>query len=155
MHHFWTRGEFEISTDPARLDVPAVHEFLKNSYWAKGIPVEVVRRSIGNSLCYGIYHGSAQVGFARVITDRATFCYLADVFVLEPYRGRGLSKWLMECIMGHPDLLGVRRWMLATQDAHGLYQQYGFTPLNAPERWMEIHRPDIYAKVGAQDIPKR
>ena len=155
MHHFWTRGEFEISTDPARLDVPAVHEFLKNSYWAKGIPVEVVRRSIGNSLCYGIYQGSTQVGFARVITDRATFCYLADVFVLEPYRGRGLSKWLMECIMGHPDLLGVRRWMLATQDAHGLYQQYGFTPLKTPERWMEIHRPDIYAKVGAQDIPKR
>ena len=150
MHHFWARGEFEISTDPARLDVRSVYEFLTNSYWAQGIPLETVQRSIANSLCFGIYQATRQVGFARVISDRATFCYLADVFVLEPYRRRGLSKWLMECIMGHPDLQGVRRWMLATQDAHGLYRQYGFVALKTPERWMEIHRADIYAITGAQ-----
>jgi GNAT superfamily N-acetyltransferase len=153
MHHFWAKGEFEISTDPARVDVRTVHEFLTHSYWARGIPLETVQRSIANSLCFGIYHATGQVGFARVISDRATFCYLADVFVVELYRGRGLSKWLMECIMGHPDLQGVRRWMLATQDAHGLYRQYGFTELKAPKRWMEIHRPDIYARIGAKAVP--
>jgi GNAT superfamily N-acetyltransferase len=155
MHHFWAKGEFEISTDPARVDVRTVHEFLTNSYWARGIPLETVQRSIANSLCFGIYHASGQVGFARVISDRATFCYLADVFVVELYRGRGLSKWLMECIMGHPDLQGVRRWMLATQDAHGLYRQYGFTELKAPKRWMEIHRPDIYARIGSKAVPEK
>jgi GNAT superfamily N-acetyltransferase len=144
MHHAWTQGEFEISTDPARIDLRAVHEFLTNSYWARGIPLETVQRSIENSLCFGIYQGNRQIGFARVVTDRATFAYLADVFVLPDYRGRGLSRWLMECIIAHPDLQGLRRWMLATQDAHGLYRQFGFSPLKAPERWMEIHRPDVY-----------
>jgi GNAT superfamily N-acetyltransferase len=144
MHHAWTQGEFEISTDPARIDLRAVHEFLANSYWARGIPLETVQRSIENSLCFGIYQGNRQIGFARVVTDRATFAYLADVFVLPDYRGRGLSRWLMECIIAHPDLQGLRRWMLATQDAHGLYRQFGFSPLKAPERWMEIHRPDVY-----------
>jgi GNAT superfamily N-acetyltransferase len=146
MHHAWVKGEFEISTDLARIDLGTVHEFLTNSYWARGIPLETVQRSIENSLCFGIYHGDRQIGFARVITDRATFAYLADVFVLPDYRGRGLSKWLMECIIAHPDLQGLRRWMLATQDAHGLYAQYGFSPLKAPERWMEIHRADVYKR---------
>jgi GNAT superfamily N-acetyltransferase len=144
MHHVWTNGEFEISTDRARLDLAIVHGFLANSYWARGIPLETVQRSIENSLCFGIYHSDRQIGFARAITDRATFAYLADVFVVPAYRGRGLSKWLMQCILEHPDLQGLRRWMLATQDAHGLYERYGFTPLKRPERWMEIHRPDVY-----------
>ena len=147
MYHAWTEGEFEISTDPARIDLGVVHDFLTNSYWARGIPLETVQRSIENSICFGIYHGVRQVGFARVVTDHATFAYLGDVFVLPGYRGRGLSKWLMECIMAHPDVQGLRRWMLATQDAHELYQRYGFVPLKAPERWMEVHRPDIYKKV--------
>jgi GNAT superfamily N-acetyltransferase len=146
MHHAWTQGDFEVATDPARIDLDAVHEFLTNSYWARGIPIETVQRSIENSLCFGLYHGHRQIGFARVITDRATFAYLGDVFVLEPWRGRGLSKWLMQCIMGHPDLRGLRRWTLVTGDAHGLYQQYGFSILKTPERWMEIHRPDVYKK---------
>jgi N-acetylglutamate synthase-like GNAT family acetyltransferase len=148
MHHAWQRREFEISTDPARVDVHAVHGFLTHSYWARGIPLETVRRSIENSLCFGIYTGKGQIGFARVITDRATFAYLADVFILPEYRGRGLSKWMLECILAHPDLQGLRRWMLATQDAHGLYAQYGFSAMKAPERWMEIHRPDVYKQEG-------
>jgi GNAT superfamily N-acetyltransferase len=155
MHHSWARNEFEISTDPTRLDLSMVHEFLTNSYWAKGIPLETVRRSVENSLSFGIYHDHRQVGFARVVTDRATYAYLADVFVLEPYRGRGLSKWLMECTTAHPDLQGLRRWMLATGDAHGLYRQYGFTELKAPERWMELHFPDIYAKKPTSSVPSK
>jgi GNAT superfamily N-acetyltransferase len=154
MHHSWTKSGFEVSTDPARIDLGVVHEFLTNCYWAKGIPAETVRRSIENSICFGVYHGERQVGFARIVSDRATFAYLADVFVLPSYRGRGLSGWLMECIVGHPDLQGLRRWMLATQDAHGLYARYGFTPIKAPERWMEVHRPDIYAKNGCQIVPE-
>jgi len=108
----WVRGEFEISTDPARIDLATVHNFLTHSYWAKGIPVETAQQSIQNSLCFGVYQGKQQVGFARIITDYATFAYLADVFILEQYRGRGLSKWLMECIVAHPQLQGLRRWML-------------------------------------------
>ncbi|HKD82380.1 MAG TPA: GNAT family N-acetyltransferase [Candidatus Angelobacter sp.] len=152
--HTWSRGEFEISSDPARIDLRAVHEFLTNSYWAKGIPMETVRRSIENALCFGIYQNTRQIGFARVVTDRATFAYLADVFVLPPYRGRGLSKWLMECILSHPELQGLRRWMLATRDAHALYQQYGFNALKAPDRWMEIHNPDIYTRKEPEAGPK-
>jgi GNAT superfamily N-acetyltransferase len=154
MHHSWTQGDFEISTDSARVDVSVVHEFLTNCYWARGIPAETVRRSIENSICFGVYHGKEQVGFARVITDRATFAYLADVFILPSYRGRGLSKWLMECIVGHPDLQGLRRWMLATKDAHGLYSRFGFTAIKAPERWMEVHSPDIYAKIVDSPAPE-
>jgi len=138
------RDEFRISTDPARLDIGVIHGFLTRSYWAAGIPVEIVERSIAGSLPFGIYHGNAQVGFARVITDYATFGYVADVFVLEEYRGRGLAKWLVATIMAHPDLQGLRRWMLATRDAHGLYARYGFVPLRGPDRWMELHRPEIY-----------
>lgn len=149
MPSHWVRGEFEISTDPARIDLVAVHAFLTTSYWAAGIPLETVERSIRNSLCFGIYCADCQVGFARVITDRATFAYLGDVFVLPEHRGHGLSKWMMECIMAHPDLQGLRRWSLLTRDAHGLYQQFGFTELKSPQRWMERHDPEIYA--GARE----
>ncbi|HXJ86036.1 MAG TPA: GNAT family N-acetyltransferase [Candidatus Binatia bacterium] len=142
------RGKFLISTDRTRLDLEVIHGFLTNCYWAKGIPGEVVARSIEHSLCFGIYHevGAefSQVGFARVITDFATIAYLGDVFVLEAYRGRGLSKWMMECIMRHPQLQGLRRWILLTRDAHALYSKFEFTPVKASERYMELHRADIY-----------
>jgi GNAT superfamily N-acetyltransferase len=139
------RGEFLLSTDPSRLDLDLIHGFLTNCYWAKGIPRELVARSIEHSLCFGIYDSKgAQVGFARVVSDFATFAYLGDVFVLESHRGRGLSKWMMECIMKHCALENLRRWILATRDAHGLYAQYGFEPLNRPERYMELHCPDVY-----------
>ena len=140
----WSRGQYEISTDRAKLDRPLVHETLASSYWADGIPQDVVDRSIENSLCFGVYEGRSQVGFARVITDQATFAYLSDVVILESHRGRGLGKWLMEVILGHPDLQKLRRWTLATRDAHGLYRQFGFTPLTRPERFMEILDLDIY-----------
>jgi GNAT superfamily N-acetyltransferase len=139
------RGEFVISTDPVRLNLEMIYEFLTNCYWAKGIPREIVARSIEHSLCFGVYDGSgAQVGFARVISDFATIAYLGDVFVLESHRGRGLSKWMMECVMQHPKLQGLRRWILLTRDAHGLYSQFGFTPIESPERYMELHRRDVY-----------
>ncbi|HEV7550371.1 MAG TPA: GNAT family N-acetyltransferase [Candidatus Angelobacter sp.] len=146
MHHSWSQGDYEISTDPARVDVDTVHEFLTNSYWAQGIPLETVQRSIENSISFGVYRGQQQVGFARIISDLATFAYLADVFILPAYRGRRLSRWLMECIVSHPDLQGLRRWMLATKDAHGLYARFGFTPIETPDSWMEIHRLDVYPK---------
>ena len=155
MHHLWSKGDYEISTDPARIDARMVHEFLANSYWARGIPLEIVRKSIENSICFGVYFGKQQVGFARIISDLATFAYLADVFILPDYRGRGLSRWLMECIVSHPDLQGLRRWMLATHDAHGLYAKFGFTRIKSSEPWMEIHRPDVYARSGNQSVPKR
>lgn len=138
------RGEFVVSTDRARLDVDVIHAFLTDCYWAKGIPKEVVARSIEHSLCFGIYRGDRQAGFARVISDYATFAYIADVFVLEEYRGHGLGKWLMQCITQHPRLQGLRRWSLVTRDAHGLYEQYGFRELQAPARWMEILDPEVY-----------
>jgi GNAT superfamily N-acetyltransferase len=139
------RGEFLISTDPARLDLNVIHGFLTNCYWAKSIPRDVVARSIEHALCFGVYDGSrAQVAFARVISDFATIAYIGDVFVLETFRGRGLGKWLMECITRHPALQNLRRWILTTRDAHGLYSQVGFTPVKAPERFMEMHRPDLY-----------
>ena len=137
-----------ISTDRTKLDLNMIHGFLTTSYWAKGIPREVVARSIENSLCFGIYHeiGATlrHVGFARVITDFATIAYLGDVFVLEAYRGRGLSSWMMECIQDHPQLQSLRRWILLTRDAHKLYAKFGFESLKAPERYMELHQPDIY-----------
>jgi GNAT superfamily N-acetyltransferase len=137
LFHEWTRGEYAISTDPSRLDLGAVHGFLKESYWAKGVPLEVVERSVEHSLCFGLYRGDEQVGFARIVTDRATFAYLADVFVLEEHRGRGLGKWLMRVVLSHPDLRGLRRWMLATADAHALYRGHGFRELGSPEIFME------------------
>ncbi len=140
------RGDYVISTDRARLDLDVVHGFLTNCYWANGIPRELVARSIQHSLCFGIYDGSArQVGFARVISDYATFAYIGDVFVIESHRGRGLSKWLMECIIQHPLLQNLRRWILATRDAHGLYSKFGFSPLEKADRFMELHHRDVYA----------
>ena len=145
------RGAMVISTDRSLLNVELVHDYLVRSYWAKGIPRTVFERSIGNSLCFGIYDAGRQVGFARVISDFATYAYLADVFVIEEYRGRGLSRWLMECIVAHPDLQGLRRWTLATRDAHGLYAKFGFTPLGTPDRFMERHDPMVYAR-AADDL---
>ena len=152
MPHAWQRDGYSVSTDRARLDLPMIHAFLTTCYWAKGIPLETVRRSIEHSLSFGVYHDAAvpdgrgpQVGFARVITDRATFAYLGDVFVLESHRGRGLSKFLMECIHAHPDLQGFRRWVLLTRDAHGLYRSFGWSPIASPERYMERWFPEVYA----------
>lgn len=145
----YTKEGFLISTDGKRLQLDVIHRFLsESSYWAKGVPFEVVRKSIEHSLCFGVYESERQIGFGRVVTDLATFGYLADVFVLPEYRGRGLSKWLMECIMKHPGLQGLRRWMLATQDAHALYSRFGFVPLSQPERFMEIVKKDIYIRRG-------
>lgn len=141
MTQTWTRGEFEISDDRSRLDVALIHEFLSTeTYWASGRDAETVKRSIENSHSFGVYKEGEQVGFARVLTDYATFAWIADVFVLKDFRGRGLSKWLMEVILAHPDLQGFRRWVLATKDAQELYRKFGFMELKRPERWME--RPD-------------
>ena len=136
---------YTISTDPTRLDVAAIHAYLSRSYWAEGIPLATVAESLAHSLCFGLFDPQgAQVGLARVITDWATYAYLCDVYVLEDHRGRGLSKRLMEAVLAHPDLQGLRRFTLATRDAHGLYAQYGFKPLRSPDRHMEIVQPDIY-----------
>ena len=143
-----TRGGYMVSTDPARLDINAIHAYLTQSYWSPGVTREVVERAAAHSLCFGLYHGDAQVGFARVVSDHATFAYLCDVYVLEAHRGQGLSKWLMQVIAAHPALQGLRRFMLGTKDAHGLYAQFGFTPLANPARLMEILRPDVYRQVG-------
>ena len=136
----------EIDTDPERLDRSVIHGFLRESYWAGGIPLEIVERSIQNSLCFGLYDQGRQVGFARLVTDRATFAYLADVFVLESHRGRGLAKHLMAAILAHPEVQGLRRWLLATRDAHGLYAEFGFRPLPQPDRFMEINDPQVYRR---------
>ena len=140
------KGKFVISTDEERFDLDMVHGFLTESYWAEGISREVVARSIQNSLCFGVFCDGKQIGFARVISDYATFAYIGDVFVLESYRGHGLGKWLMECVIGHPWLQGLRRWTLLTRDAHGLYGQFGFTPLKKPDRYMELHDPEVYKR---------
>ena len=140
----WTKDDFMITTDKDRIDVNYVHWFLSHSYWAEGIPNEIVQRSIDESMCFSVIYLNHQVGFARMITDKATFGYLADVFIDENFRGRGLSKWLIEVILNHPDLQGLRRLMLATRDAHGLYSQFGFTQLTNTDRWMHIHNPDVY-----------
>jgi GNAT superfamily N-acetyltransferase len=148
------RGPCFISTDSALLDVSLIHEFLsEQSYWAPAIPRDVVARSLENSLCFGLYQKSQQIGFARVVTDRATFAYLADVFVIETFRGQGLGKWLLECVLAHPDLQGLRRWLLGTRDAHGLYKQFGFTPLAEPNRFLEILRPEIYRSEPGTSSP--
>lgn len=143
----WQQGEFTISTDKSKLSVPYIHEFLsQQSYWAAGIPLETVKQSIEGSLCFGLYHEQQQIGFARVVTDQATFGYLADVFVDTAYRGRGLSKWLMQVILAYPGLQGLRRMMLATRDAHALYRQFGFTGIEHPERLMQIVFDNMYAR---------
>ena len=134
--------EIEISTDQARLDIDVIHGFLQTSYWAQGRRRSVVERSIKNSLCFGVYVGRQQVAFARVVSDRAVFAYLMDVFVIPEYRGRGISKALMRAVLDHSDLQNLRVFLLGTHDAHGLYEQFGFRPLAQPERWMSIHDPD-------------
>jgi GNAT superfamily N-acetyltransferase len=136
--------QYEISTDRSRLDVALIHGFLSSSYWARDIPRSVVEKSIQNSLCFGAFMGDQQVGFARAITDFATMAYIADVFVVPDHRGRGVSKMLMRAIVEHPELQGLRRLLLATQDAHGLYAQFGFQALTHPEYFMSVHNPDVY-----------
>lgn len=136
-----------VSTDPSLLNIDVIHTYLFNeSYWAMNVPKEVVQKSIANSLCFGLYHKEEQVGFARLVTDKATFAYLADVFIRETYRGKGLSKWLIETIQSHPELQGLRRWMLGTRDAHGLYEQFGWTVLDEDtrKRFMQRHFKDVY-----------
>lgn len=139
------KGDYEIDTDKRRLDIASIHRFLSTeSYWAIGRTLEQTLTAIENSLCFGIYRGREQVGFARVITDKATFAYIGDVFVTTGERGKGLSKWLMEVIVAQSDLQDLRRWLLATRDAHGLYKHYDFDELRFPERWMERTSPDAY-----------
>jgi GNAT superfamily N-acetyltransferase len=128
----------EISNDRSRLDVDMIHAFLQTTYWAKGRPREVVERSLRNSLCFGVYEDGRQIAFARVVSDHAVFAYLMDVFVLPEFRGRGISKTLMRTILAHPDLQGLRFFLLGTRDAHGLYEQFGFEPLAHPDRWLAI-----------------
>ena len=148
MQHEIHENGFLVSDDPTRLDFAVIHGFLKDCYWSPGIPMDVVKRAAAGSLCFGAYEEATgrQVGFARVISDRATYAYLADVFVLEPFRGRGLSKLLMRTIGSHPELQGLRRWMLMTRDAHGLYGQFGFTPMKDPTRAMEKTDPDVHRR---------
>jgi GNAT superfamily N-acetyltransferase len=137
--------DYEISADVSRLDVAVIHKFLaEGSYWSRGIPRSTVERAIENSLCFGVYQGGAQVGFARVVTDRSTFALLADVFILEAHRGKGLSKALMRRVVEHQDLQGLRRFLLLTSDAHGLYSQFGFKEIGSPARFMEVLRPNVY-----------
>ena len=137
--------QYLISTEKEKLDPSVIHQFLTHSYWAKGISIERVQKRIENSLCFGVYVDEKQVGFARLITDYDSFAYLADVFILENYRGQGLSKALMAAIVAHPEVQGLRRWLLATKDAHSLYAQYDFKPLEIPSRWMELFNPDAVA----------
>lgn len=140
-NYFLEQG-FSISTDNKLLDFDVIYQFLEHeSYWSKGIAPDTLRKAISNSLCFGIYHQQQLCAFARVVTDRATFAYVCDVFVLKPYRRRSLSKWLIQNITRHPELSNLRRWSLATADAHGLYQQFGFEPLSKTDRWMEIFKP--------------
>ena len=137
----WRRGEYTISTDNERLDLAIIHDFVSNhSYWGRGRRINTVQRALDHSLNFGIFKNNQQVGFARVVTDFATFAWVADVFILEDHRGLGLAKWLMTSILSHPDLRTVRRWTLVTRDAHGLYGQFGFTPFAEPEKSMELRR---------------
>jgi N-acetylglutamate synthase-like GNAT family acetyltransferase len=141
-----TMGEFSITTDKSKMDIPVIHGFITTSYWAEGIPLETVARAVEGSLCFGVFEGNKQIGVARVITDKATFAYLCDVFIDENYRGRGLGKFLLETILKHESLQGLRRFTLTTKDAHGLYSQYGFAPLSNVDRWMMIQDSEIYKK---------
>jgi GNAT superfamily N-acetyltransferase len=152
------RGSFLISTDRALLDLNAVHLALSTSYWSPGIPRDVVARGLQNCMCFGVYDTASprpsstlprQIGLARVITDKATFAYLSDVYIIEEYRKQGLSKWLVESILAHPELQGLRRLCLLTRDAHGLYARYGFKPMPDPTRYMELWNPDVYKETNA------
>ena len=137
------KGQYLISTDKTKLDIKVIHGFLSTSYWAKNRTLKTTKKTIKNSLCFGLYYKDKQVGYARVITDYATFAYLADVFILEEFRGRGLSKWLMEVILSYGEIQELRRWFLATTDAHKLYEKFGFTSLKEPGKLMEMFRKDL------------
>jgi GNAT superfamily N-acetyltransferase len=140
-------NEFCISTDKAKLDIDSIHEFLSTrAYWCLNIPKAKVQVAIQNSLCFGLYQNEKQIGFARIISDFSTIAYLGDVYILEDYRGNGLSTWLMETIMGYPELQGLRRWILLTGDAHGLYRKFGWTEIADPSHWMELHNKNVYSK---------
>ena len=143
------KGEFFITTDSVKINLNTVHQFLsQESYWAKDVPIEIVKRSIENSLCFSVFYKEQQIGFARVITDKATFAYLADVFIIKEYRGRGLSKWLLQTIHAHPELQGLRRWLLGTKDAHDLYTQFGWSSITEEQyrRFMQLHDANVYKK---------
>ncbi len=140
-----TKNEFTVSTDRGKLDMEFLHWFLsKEAYWSLNIPFDRVKRAVENSLNFGLYHNDRQIGYARVITDYSTIAYLGDVFVITEYRGKGLSKWMMQQVMDHPDLQGLRRWILLTIGAHGLYEQFGWKMIANPERYMEVWNPDVY-----------
>jgi len=144
------QGEYLISTDPARLDGAAVHVFLSKAYWCENIPRATLDRALANSLCFHLLHDKdGQVGLSRVVTDYATYAYLCDVYVLESHRGKGLARWMMEQVMAHPGLQDLRRFTLATRDAHGLYARFGFAAPKAPDRQMERHDPDVYRRLAA------
>src|SRR5215212_2314165 len=134
-------GQFTISTDPKRLDIDAICDFFTRAYWAMGRPRERSERALANSLVFGLYDGEKQIGLARVISDYSIFAYLCDVFIHEDYRAHGLGKWLIQTIMEHPDLKDIRRWVLITTNAHGLYKQFGFTSMEDPEHWMQVFKP--------------
>lgn len=151
----WKQNELVVSTDPARQNVDAIHAFLRRAYWCENIPREIVERAVRHSLCFGLFDNGEQIGLARVVTDYAVFAYLCDVYVRESHRGRGLGKWLIGCVMAHPQLQGLRRFNLATRDAHGLYAPFGFRPLAQPENHMERHRPDIYKTVGGENAARK
>lgn len=139
------KDEFLITTDKDKMDIKEIHRYLsKESYWAKNIPFQRVEKSVENSFNFGVFKDDKQIGYAKIITDFSTIAYLGDVYILENYRGLGLSKWLMESIMSHPDLQGLRRWILLTADAHELYKKYNWTPISAPEKWMECVTKDVY-----------
>jgi GNAT superfamily N-acetyltransferase len=144
MIHEWQRDDYTVSTDPARLQLDVIHGFLTGSYWAAGIPRETVERSVRNSLCYGVYLGDTQVGFGRLVTDFATFAYVADVFVLDAHRSRGLAKWMARCMVETPELQGLRRWLLATRDAHAVYRSVGFETVTDTSRFMQILNREVY-----------
>lgn len=148
----WRRDAYVVSTDPGRLDIAATAEILASTYWAPEVSEDVVRRAVGNSIGFGLYDGDQQVGFARVVTDRATFAWVGDVFIVESHRNRGLSLWLMRCVLAHPELQELRRWMLASTTARGLYERLGFTPLSAPERFLEIADPNVHRRQRLRDL---
>ncbi len=149
--HEWQKGEYLVTTEQRQLDLDALHRFLaQKSYWARRIPRSVFERSLKNSLCFGLFQGKKQIGFARCVSDFATVAYLSDVFVLPQYRGRGLAKWLIHCVTSHPELRNLRRWILVTRDAHSLYRKHGFSQLAHPESFMEIHNPEVYRNPNAK-----
>ena len=146
MHQEYRKGKYLISTDLSKLDLEMIYTFLSKSYWAEGIPKETVLRSIRYSLPFGIYHDRKQIGFARVISDFSTYAYISDVFLLESYRGKDISTWLLKCILQHPELQGLRRWNLYTSNAAGFYRKMGFSKLKFPERYLEMYDPNVYKR---------